>query len=44
MVSHSLNSLKDYCDVALFLQRDERLIYFENIAEAISMYRKEESL
>jgi len=44
MVSHSLNSLKEYCDVALFLGRDNVVHYFDNVENAIKKYLEEEKL
>lgn len=44
MVSHSLNSLKKYCDAALFIGRDNRHQYFSSIDDAIAEYEKDESV
>lgn len=44
MVSHSLNSLKEFCDVALFLGRDNIVHYFDNVDDAIENYLEEEKL
>lgn len=43
MVSHSLNSLKEYCDVALFLGRDNVVHYFDNVENAIKNIWKKKS-
>ena len=44
MVSHSLNSLKEFCDVALFLGRDNNVRYFDDINEALEAYKKDENI
>ena len=44
MVSHSLSSLSEYCDVALFLGRNNTLLYSDDIKEAIKIYRNEEGI
>lgn len=44
MVSHSLNSLKEFCDVALFLGRDNKVHYFDDISEALEVYKKDENI
>ena len=44
MVSHSLSSLSEYCDVALFLGRNYTLLYSDDIKEAIKIYRNEEGI
>ena len=44
MVSHSLSSLSEYCDVALFLGRNNTLLYSDDIKEAIKIYRDEEGI
>jgi capsular polysaccharide transport system ATP-binding protein len=44
MVSHSLGSLKEFCDVALFIGRDNKVKYFESVDEAIKCYKDEENL
>ncbi|HEY3986245.1 ABC transporter ATP-binding protein [Cedecea sp.] len=41
MVSHSLSSLKQYCDVALLIGRNNVVRYYENINEAIYWYIKD---
>lgn len=38
MVSHSLNSLKEYCDIGLTMYRDGRIKMHDDIAEAIQDY------
>lgn len=44
MVSHSLGSLKEFCDVALFIGRDNQVKYFESVDEAIAVYKVDEGL
>jgi capsular polysaccharide transport system ATP-binding protein len=42
MVSHSLGLLKEFCDVALFIGRDNKVTYFDSVSEAILNYKKDE--
>lgn len=44
MVSHSLGSLKEFCDVALFIGRDNKVKYFESVADAIETYKTDEGI
>lgn len=44
MVSHSLGSLKEFCDVALFIGRDNVVKYFESVDEAIATYKIDENI
>jgi capsular polysaccharide transport system ATP-binding protein len=44
MVSHSLGSLKEFCDVALFIGRDNKVQYFDSVDEAIEVYKVDEGL
>lgn len=44
MVSHSLNSLKEFCDVALFLGRDNKVRYFGDVSEALEVYKQDENI
>ncbi|MEG3132029.1 ABC transporter ATP-binding protein [Rouxiella sp. T17] len=44
MVSHSLGSLKEFCDVALFIGRDNKVKYYESVEEAIQVYKADEGL
>ena len=44
MVSHSLSSLQNYCDGALFLSRNSCVIYYDSILEAIEHYKDEEKI
>ncbi|HCD1231193.1 TPA: ABC transporter ATP-binding protein [Citrobacter freundii] len=43
MVSHSLYSLKEYCEAAIVLTADYRCLFFNDISEAIAFYKNEES-
>lgn len=44
MVSHSLNSLKEFCDAAIFVGRNNRAFFYNNIEEALNDYRNEENI
>ncbi|AUV32487.1 ABC transporter ATP-binding protein [Escherichia coli] len=44
MVSHSLNSLKTFCDVAIFIGRNNQVTYYDTVSEAVEMYLQEEDL
>ncbi|EOY5378247.1 ABC transporter ATP-binding protein [Cronobacter dublinensis] len=44
MVSHNLNSLKHYCDAAVFIGRENRVHYYDDINEAIDAYVKKENV
>lgn len=44
MVSHSLGSLKEFCDAALFIGRDNQVKYFESVDEAIAVYKVDEGI
>ena len=41
MVSHSLNSLREYCDIALYIKPNHTIEIFHNIDEALKEYSKE---
>jgi len=41
MVSHNLNSLKKFCDMAIYIGRDNKVLLFEDIDEAIDQYSHE---
>lgn len=43
MVSHSLNSLKQYCDIAIYIGRNNEVSYFEDVGNAIDAYKKDVS-
>lgn len=42
MVSHSLHSLKEFCDVALFVGRNNIIKYYDNVSHALQAYQDEE--
>ncbi|HDG1679405.1 ABC transporter ATP-binding protein [Kluyvera ascorbata] len=42
MVSHSLSSLEEYCDVALLVGRNNSVMYSECISNAIKLYQEDE--
>lgn len=44
MVSHSLNSLKQYCQCAIFIGRNNNVVFFDDIEEAIFKYKSDEGL
>lgn len=44
MVSHSLNSLKEYCDCAVFVGRDKHAYFYNDIDEAIEVYKNDEGI
>lgn len=44
MVSHSLNSLKEFCDVALLINRENKVEFFQSISEAIKEYKTTENI
>ncbi|EPE7490223.1 ABC transporter ATP-binding protein [Cronobacter universalis] len=44
MVSHNLNSLKQYCEAAVFIGRNSQVIFFDNVDQAIDVYVKEEKI
>ncbi|ELQ6124841.1 ABC transporter ATP-binding protein [Cronobacter dublinensis] len=44
MVSHNLNSLKHYCDAAVFIGRDGNVRYYQDVNEAINIYILEERI
>ena len=44
MVSHSLGSLKEFCDVALFIGRDNKVKYYDSVSDAIESYKIDENL
>lgn len=41
MVSHSLNSLKEFCDVAIYIGKNNEVHYFPVVSDAIDMYSDE---
>lgn len=44
MVSHSLNSLKEFCDIALLVGRENSVSLIDDIEEAILTYQDEEDI
>ncbi|HGK4675589.1 TPA: ABC transporter ATP-binding protein [Kluyvera georgiana] len=44
MVSHSVNALRQYCDAALFLARDNNVFYYDSVDEAIDEYNRNERI
>jgi capsular polysaccharide transport system ATP-binding protein len=44
MVSHSLGSLKEFCDVALFIGRDNKVKFFDSVDAAIQHYKADEGI
>ncbi|SNY65946.1 ABC transporter ATP-binding protein [Pantoea sp. GL120224-02] len=44
MVSHSLNSLKEYCDIAILIDRNNKCLSFNNVSDAIDMYKESEGI
>lgn len=44
MVSHSMSALQQYCDAALFIGRDNEVIFYESVSEAIQKYKVNEGL
>ncbi|QOV68203.1 ABC transporter ATP-binding protein [Citrobacter sp. BDA59-3] len=43
MVSHSLNLLKQYCDIAIYIGKSNEVTYFEDVGNAIDAYKKDVS-
>lgn len=41
MVSHSLNSLKEFCDVAIVFKDDNVVSFYEDVQEGIDEYKQE---
>lgn len=44
MVSHSINALRQYCDAALFLARNNEVFYYDSVDEAINEYNRNEGI
>ena len=44
MVSHSLNSLKEFCDVAIVFKDDNAVGFYENVQEGIEEYVVEQKI
>lgn len=43
MVSHSLNSLKEFCDIALYIDRENKVTLYNDVSTAIDNYLESES-
>lgn len=41
MVSHSLNSLKSFCDSAIYIENNNEISYFDNVHDALDKYALE---
>ncbi|ALR75347.1 ABC transporter ATP-binding protein [[Enterobacter] lignolyticus] len=44
MVSHSLNSLKEYCECAILIGRNNSVSFYDDVEDAISAYKKDENI
>jgi len=44
MVSHSLNSLREFCDVALYIGKNNKISYFDDVGVALDFYKTNENL
>jgi len=44
MVSHSLKSLVEFCDVALFIGRNNKVAFYDSVEEAIEIYKSDEGI
>ncbi|EIK8036528.1 TPA: ABC transporter ATP-binding protein [Escherichia coli] len=44
MVSHSLNSLKEFCDVAIVFKDDNAVGFFEDVQEGVDEYKKDQNI
>lgn len=44
MVSHSLNSLKEFCDVAIVFKDDNAVGFYEDVQEGVEEYKKEQNI
>lgn len=43
MVSHSLRSLTDFCDSALFIGKNNQVTFYDDVSEALETYKIDES-
>ncbi len=43
MVSHSLNSLKEFCDVAIVFKDDNAVSFHEDVQEGVAEYITEQN-
>lgn len=44
MVSHSVNVIKQYCDVAIYLDRNSSITFFDSVDKAIEEYNRNEGV
>lgn len=44
MVSHSLNSLKEFCDVAIVFKDDNAVGFYEDVQEGVDEYKKDQNI
>ena len=44
MVSHSLNSLKEFCDVAIVFKDDNAVGFYEDVQEGVEEYKKDQNI
>jgi capsular polysaccharide transport system ATP-binding protein len=44
MVSHNLNSLIEFCDCAVLIDRNSKHFVFDNVSDAINMYKESEGI
>lgn len=44
MVSHSMNLLKSYCDIAIYIGRDNHITVYKDVKHAIENYIFDESI
>ncbi|EFA7187253.1 TPA: ABC transporter ATP-binding protein [Escherichia coli] len=44
MVSHSLNSLKEFCDVAIVFKDENAVGFFEDVQEGVDEYKKDQNI
>lgn len=44
MVSHSLSLLKEFCDIAILVSRDNKIKIYNSVDDAINSYKIDESL
>ena len=43
MVSHSLNSLKEFCDVAIYIGNNNEISFYESVTSAVEVYLTNEN-
>ena len=44
MVSHSLNSLKEFCDVAIVFKNDNTVSFHEDVQKGVEEYKKDQNI